>query len=280
MARLFFLMAIVFFSQITFANCTVTDDLGKTIQLKQPAQRVMVLSPDLTEIMYAIGAEKNIVGVISGSDYPKEAKNKLVIGSYTGLDMERIISLHPDLIITWQGNFLRQLRVLASMNIPVYTNYPKQLEDVVKTMKNLACLTNSHEKAKLAIQQYKKKLLLIREQYQQQKPVTVFYQMGGYALMTVNQNSWINQAIAICGGKNIFANAHSIAPEVSMESVIAANPAVIISDAEGMDWQSRWQHWPQLKAVSNHALFTISPDLISRAGPRLIEGAQQICTDL
>jgi len=260
------------------ATCTVTDDTNHQLHLQKPAQRIISLAPDITETLFAIGAGKQIIGVMQGSDYPPAARNITPVGSYTGLDLEKIISLHPDLIVTWGTTFTRQLDVLRKMGIPVYQNEPRRLEDVARTMTHLGCLAGTERQAEKSAQAYTLGLDKIRAEYSQQKPVTVFYQIGPYALITINKHSWINQALTICGGRNIFADAMSIAPEVSWESVVAAKPEVIISDAVNPDWKQRWLSWREIPAVSHGLLFAIPPDLMERAGPRLLAGTRYLCS--
>lgn len=267
-------------SQSVNAACTVTDDAGTLIHLNQAAKRIISLAPDITENLFAIGAGDHLVGVVSGSDYPEKARRILQVGSYRGLDLERIISLHPDLIVTWRYAFSRQLAILKKAGIPIYMTEPRKLEDIPKTMQSLGCLTATAKQAKQAARAYSNRLLALKKQYQTPQHLSVFYQIGAYSLFTINKDSWINQALNLCGGKNIFANAKTVSPAVSLEAVVLANPDVIISDAEKTNWQKRWAAWPSISAVKHHALFTVSPDLVDRAGPRLLEGVVQVCESL
>lgn len=258
----------------------ITDDHGVVIHPQKSFQRVISLAPDITEILFAIGAEKKLIGVIHGSDYPSQAKQIPEVGSYTGLDLERIIALKPDLIITWHQGFYRQLSVLKKLGIPIYTTEPKRLEDIARTITNLGLLTHSQKKANALAQKFLIRLNETRDKYQHRPAVTVFFQIGAYSLLTINKSSWINQVIEICGGRNIFAETTSLVPEISWESMIRANPQVIITDATQASWKKRWQRWPNLLAVKNHLLFSIPPDCIDRAGPRLLQGLGLMCSYL
>ena len=255
----------------------VSDDQNDRIILKKPAHRIISLSPDITEILFDIGAGSQVVGVVSGSDYPDAAKHIPRIGSYLGIDLEKILVLHPDLIVTWDHVFLRQTRAFKQFSIPVYTVMSKNLEDIARTMKNLSILTGQEKHGFQQAQQWMRTLATIKKKYHRQKTVSVFYQLGSYSLMTINQDSWINQVITFCGGHNVFANTKKIATEVSLEAVIYANPQVIINDGRAADWQKRWQAFPMMKAVKYGNLYRISPDLIERAGPRLLQGTAQVC---
>src|SRR5262249_22264393 len=157
------------------------------------------------------------------------------------------------------------------LGIPIYTTKPQHLEDIPHSMKNLGCLMNLNARANQAATQYSARLHALYRRYHAQKKLSVFYQLGSYALMTVNKDSWINEVITLCGGANIFAEAKTITPEIGWEAVIAANPQVIITDATQADWKKRWQAWPQLTAIQHNFMFALNPDLIDRASPRLLE---------
>lgn len=245
--------------------------------LQTPAKRVVSLAPDLTEILFAIGADKKIVGVLQGSDYPPAALTLPKVGSYSGIDLEKIISLQPDLIVTWGSAFSRQMNALASLHIPIYVSDPKQLSDIPKTMRQLGCLVGESQAASKAADDFSTQIAALSQQYSQRKPVRVFYQIGSYSLITINHASWINEVMTLCGGVNVFANATLAAPEVSWEAVVVANPQVIISDAADKDWKQRWQTWQDIEAVKTQHLYSVNADWLERAGPRLVLGAAEMC---
>lgn len=272
-ACLFFLILL----HSAYAELLVQDDMAQQLALPKPATRIISLAPDITEDLFAIGVGANVVGVIAGSDYPQAAKDKTIVGSYSGLDLERIITLQPDLIVTWSNAFARQILILRQLKIPVYVATPVQLEDVPRTIINLGILTGHQQQAFALAADFKQQLVTLNNQYHSNKPVKVFYQLGSYSLMTLNKKSWVNQVISLCGGQNIFADAKIIAPEVSWEAIINANPEIVLTDAKQLDWRNHWQAWPMIDAVKNKRLYSIDPDLIDRAGPRLIEGVKRIC---
>lgn len=265
-----FLIAIIFH----VANaCDVIDDTGQVIHLQRPAKRIISLAPDLTEILFAVGAGSRIIGVMQGSDYPLSAKNITIIANYNSLDFEKIMAFRPDLIVTWtEVSYLPQLKKL---NIPIYFSRQKKITDIPNTMHKLACLTGYEARGKIAEDLFMHRYQQLQQRYTGRKPMIVFYQVWPRPLMTITKNSWINDIITLCGGKNIFADLPGSAPEVSLEAVISANPDIIV----GSDLQN-WHAWPNLKAVKNKQLYPIESDLVERAGPRLIEGAEKVCTSL
>lgn len=272
---------ILFFAGITLslqaaAVCVVTDDTGQQLSLAKPATRIIVLTPDLVENMFAIGAGKRVIGVINGSDYPEAANKINKVGSYSGVDLERIVTMHPDLIVTWKYAFQRQITALRQFGIPVYVAAPTKLADVPAQMRKLGCLTGEVKQAEIAARQFEGDIGKLSVAVTS-KPASVFFQIDRRALFTVNKDSWINQVIELCGGKNIFADARNVSLEVSREAVLSANPDVIMHGDHDDEWKLSWQSWPEVKAVRQKKLFTLNPDWIARAGPRLALGAKQIC---
>lgn len=276
MPRFLLLISIIAFCSQAIA-CDVSDDAGNTLHLARPAKRLIVLAPDLVENVFAVGAGAAIVGVVQGSDFPKAALQIPVVGSYSGVDLERIVSLHPDLIIGWKYAFPRQLAALQRLGIPVYIASPKQLNDVPALMRKLGCLTGQEQTANAAAAQFEASLQQIKKTVTSKHAPTVFFQIDQHLLMTINKDSWINQVIEMCGGKNLYANAKVITPEITREAMVLANPEVIMNISNNDQWKSDWQQWPNMTAVKNHALYSINPDIISRAGPRLVDGVRQVC---
>lgn len=277
MSRFLLLLVIIACCSPVFA-CEVSDDNGKILHLAHPAKRLIVLAPDLVENVFAAGAGDSIVGVVQGSDYPKAVLQIPIVGSYSGVDLEKIVSLNPDLIIAWKYAFPRQLAALQRLGIPVYVAAPRQLNDVPALMRKLGCLTDHSQTADKAALQFERSLQQIKKTVTLTHVPTVFFQIDHHLLMTINKDSWINQVIELCGGKNLYADAKVITPEITREALLLANPDVIMNISNDDSWKSEWQKWPTLTAVKTHRLYSINPDQISRAGPRLIQAIQQVCT--
>lgn len=260
--------------------CKVIDQAGSPIHLSRPAKRIISLAPDITEMIVSIGAGQALVGVMAPNDYPPVVRKIPLIGSYHGLDVERIVALKPDLIVTWGAFFSRELNQLKHLGIPIYTVRTRNLTDIPHTLRHLGCLSGHDAGAHQIAHHFSEELNRLKRKYGNQKPLRVFYQIGAYSLITINQESWIHEAITLCGGVNPFAALPFISPRVSWESMMVVNPEVVISDSRQTDWKKNWMKWPNIVAVNRHLLFTVDPDLIERAGPRLIAGIEQICTNL
>lgn len=264
----------LFFINSVYA-CEIVDDLGNKIKLTHPAQRIISLAPDLTELLFAIGAGQHIIGVVQGSDYPLAAKNIPIVATYNSIEIEKILTLHPDLIVTWaETSYITQLKKLG---LPVYLSRQKKLTDIANSMEKLGCLTGTEKIADPSAKQYLKRYQALRTHYANQKKVTVFYQVWSKPFITITKNSWINEVISLCGGINVFANLHGVAPSVDMEAVIVANPDIMIATDSLTNSLYPWHAWPELKAVRFQTMYSIHADLIERAGPRILEGVKEVC---
>jgi iron complex transport system substrate-binding protein len=280
MRDVFLLILSVFLISASYA-CDVIDDADTHLHFSQPAKRIISLAPDLTELLFAAGAGAAIVGVMQGSDYPVAAKKIPVVASYNKLNSEVILTLHPDLVVAWVGgSSAAQLQQLKALGIPVFLSHQHDLKDIPETLRKLGCLAGTAPIANQAAATFLQRYQSLQQRYSQKKIVSVFYEMWPHPLITVNKDSWINHIIVLCGGKNIFSDARGVAPQVNMEAVLALNPEVILSTATAADWKKIWQAWPQLSAVKKQFIYSIPPDWLERAGPRLLDGADAVCHDL
>lgn len=263
------------------AFVTVRDDLNRPVTMHKPAQRIIALSPHLTENLFAIGAGGRVVGVVSYSDYPKAAQRFPLVGGYNGFDLEKIRALKPDLIVAWySGNPPAQLAKIEALGIPIFYDNAQRLQDVPTVLTRLGQLTDLNASAALAAGQFKQRWQHIVQRYQKQRPVRVFYQVWDRPLMSINKKQIISDVMQACGAVNVFAELPALVPTVDEEAVLVANPELILtsaSDAVGERSLARWQRWPNLLATQNNQLVTLSPDILSRMGPRLVDGAAELC---
>lgn len=264
----FIVLALFSFLQVTTVSATPTTHL-----------RIISLAPAITEILYAIGAGDAIVGVDSASDYPEAVKRLPKVGSYTGLDLEAILMLHPNLILVWgdyDDRFLQSFN--ADNHVKIKKIYFNQLADIPRAINELGQLTGHQTDALKIRQAFVKEMALFTQNRKTfQHPIRVYYQIGEGNLITINHTSWINEVIILCGGENVFAHLPVASAEISWESLVAASPAVILSDSTRKDWRQSFLAWRIIPAVNNHALYQIDANLIDRPGPRLIFGVKQIC---
>ncbi|MDR2678838.1 MAG: cobalamin-binding protein [Zoogloeaceae bacterium] len=284
-ARAYNLLLAFFCCVPLFASAlTLTDDTGETLHLAAPARRVISLAPHITELLYAAGAGARVVGVVEFSDYPPEARALPRVGTYARLDMEAILKLKPDLLLGWQGgNTPGEIARLRALGFPVFVTQPAQIRDIARELERYGALTGTEAAARAAATRFRARLEALEKTYSRRPPVRVFYEIWNTPLMTVGKPQIITSAIRVCGGVNVFGELEALAPTVSLEAVLAANPEAII--ATGMadarpEWLDDWKRWPRLAAAQQNNLFHIHPDLIQRHTPRLLEGTEILCRQL
>lgn len=267
-----------------FAAITMQDDVGNTVILQRPAQRIVTLAPHVTELVFAAGAGERIVGTVSYSDFPPAAHSIPLIGDNRQVDIERIVSLKPDLLIVWRHNSAdKQLDTLHRLGIPLFYNEPHKLDDIPQSIERFGRLFGTEDKAGQAAANLRKKLADLAARYGQRPKVRTFYQIWDKPLYTLSSKHILNDVIRLCGGENIFASMAPIASSVTLEAVLLENPEAIISGQapekphNGLDI---WKQYPALQAVKRDNLFAIDGDLLNRAGPRMIDGAAALCEKL
>ena len=266
------------------------DDAGNTVTLSAPAQRIVTLAPHATELVFAAGAGARIVGTVDYSDYPAAAEAIPRVGSNSQIDIERVISLKPDLLVVWlHGGALRQLEKLRSLGIPLFYSEPRHLQDIPDAIVRLGKLAGTDAQAQAAAAAFQTRLAALEEQYGKRPPVRVFYQIWPRPLYTLNGKQIVSDAIRLCGGVNIFAGLAATAPVVSVEAVLLENPEAVITGGlkrvnrdkpDDRDGFALWRPYPDLLAVKRGNLFALDGDLLSRPGPRMIDGAAALCQSL
>jgi iron complex transport system substrate-binding protein len=266
------------------AEISVHDDTGAVVRLSRPAQRIVALAPHLAETLFAAGAGDRLVGTVDFSDYPEAAGKVARVGGYSRIDLEAVVALQPDLIVAWQsGNSPADIAKLRGMGFPVYLSQPDRLADVAGEIERLGRLAGTPETAGALARDYRARLAGLERRYGNEPVVRTFYEIWKQPLSTVGGRQIISSVIRLCGGENVFGQLEAIAPVVSVEAVIAADPEAIV--ASGMDearpeWLDDWRRWPAMTAVARDNLFFVPPDLIQRHTPRLLDGAERLCRSL
>ncbi|MDN4056545.1 cobalamin-binding protein [Massilia sp. YIM B02763] len=282
MKRPIFLATLMAASLYANAAVTVKDDAGNTVTVQKPAMRVISLAPHITELLFAAGGGSHVVGVVSYSDFPEEAKKIQQVGSNRELDLERIIALKPDLVVVWRhGSSERQIDVVKQLGVPMFHSEPQKLEDIADNVAKLGQLMGTDAVAGPAAADLRKRIGDLRRRYANRPVVRTFYQVWDKPLYTLNGKQIVSDALRLCGGENVFAKLNVTAPVVSIEGVLQENPEAIFATAEkNYGGVNLWKPYPNLAAVRNDNLFTIDGNLVNRAGPRMIAGAEQLCEKL
>lgn len=279
-----FALAALFLAQTAMADIVVKDDTGQEIRLKEAAKRIVSLAPHATETLYAAGAGDRLVGAVDYSDYPEAAKKLPRVGGYSRLDLEAIAALKPDLVIAWQsGNPSAQVDKLKALGLPVFNTQPNQIEDIASLLERFGRLAGTDAAAQAAAQNFRNRLAKLRQGNAGKPVVRVFYQVWKTPLTTVGGPQIISSAIKLCGGENVFGNLKQMAPTVSLEAVVEADPEAIVATGMGdasPEWLKDWEKWPRMTAVKRGNLFHINPDIMQRHTPRILEGAERLCANL
>jgi len=278
------LLLLALYAAIAHAEVVVRDDAGNEVRLPAPAKRIVSLAPHITENLFAIGAGERVVGTVQYSDYPQAAKKITRIGGFSHFDLEAVVALRPDLVIAWQsGNRAAQVERLRAVGLPIFVTQPNHIEDVAADLERLGVLAGTQPTADAAAGAFRARLAALKQRYSSRPAVRTFYQVWNQPIMTVGGQQIISDAIRICGGDNVFGQLTTMAPTVSEEAVIVANPEAIVASGMGEarpEWVEYWRRWPQLIAPARNNLFFIPPDLIQRHTPRLLDGTERLCVFL
>jgi iron complex transport system substrate-binding protein len=261
------------------ARVAVIDDEGRAVELAQPARRIVSLAPHLTEQLFAIGAGDLIVGTTDFADFPEAAKGLPRVARAHSVDLERVSAARPDLVLVWGSGFPpATIDAVRRLGVPTFVSEPGRLADIATSLERLGLLTGrSPERAAAA---FNAKLAALRERYAGRRAVRVFYQVWNDPLMTLGGRHVVSEAIALCGGRNVFADLAPIAPRVSTEAVLAADPEVIVTAEPGARPSgvlANWQRFGRITAVRRDLLFTLDADRINRHGPRIVDETAVLC---
>jgi iron complex transport system substrate-binding protein len=278
------LFVMAFSVSAAIAEVKVRDGSGRDVVLARPAQRIVSLAPHATETIYAAGAGNRLVGVVQFSDFPVEARALPRVGSFAGFDLEAIVALKPDLIVGWPGgNPAAQLDQLQRLGFAIYRSQSKRIEDVAVDIECIGELAGTAPVARVAAAGFRARLAQLRERYGNRPAVRVFYEVWNQPLLTISDAHVIGDVIAVCGGRNVFADLPLAAPQVDVEAVLKADPQAIIASGmaqERPEWLDAWRVWPDLRAVKHNRLYSIPPDVLQRASPRILDGAEAMCRAL
>lgn len=262
----------------------VRDDQGRTVSLAAPARRAVTLAPHATELVYAAGAGDHVIATIRGSDYPPAARQLPVIGDGTQPDPERVAAVRPDLLIAWQPGAAAPLaRVMDKLGVPVFYSDPLTLAAIPDAVERMGALFGTEAQARPAAQALRARLEALAARYAGRRPVRVFVQAGLDPIYTLNDSSIVSDALRVCGGVNVFGQAPVVAPQVSLESVLAARPEAVLAGISRPEDAARnlaaWQALGLPAARLGH-VYGVDADALYRPGPRLIDAAEAICADL
>ncbi len=246
------------------------------------ALRIVTLSPHLAELVFAVGAGEQLVGVSAYTDFPAEAAHLPVVGDAFNLDQERLALLQPDLLLAWDtGTPVHVIDELRSRGYRVEVVTTTALADIAGALRKIGALTGKPDLAAAAAAQFTAGIESIAASSSDASRVSVFYQVDARPLYTINGSHFVGQLIALCGGSNIFADLDGLAPLVSVEAVLERNPEVMLASTDAGDQAfDEWDRWPDLAANRYGNRFLMPANDIGRPTPRLLHGARAVCDAL
>lgn len=257
------------------------DDAGRRLYLAKPPARVVSLAPSITEMLFSLGLEDQIVGVTEFCDYPAGAKSKAKVG-YANPNVETIIGLRPDMVFT-PKDFLRPdlQSKLEQLKIPVFVLDAKTLEDIPLQMHTLGTMFEKTSAANDVTQRMRQRMAELKLKVATLPAKRVLYVLNSQPLISVGPGSFIHQMIGLAGGVNVAAQAGVAYPRLSMEAVLKEDPEVLIFPSGEVETvprseQQQWQRWDSLSAVKRQRFHEVPSSLLNRPGPRVIDGLEQL----
>ncbi len=253
------------------------DDMGRKLFLAKHPTRIISLAPSITEILFAIGLDDEIVGVTEFCDYPDQAKSKTKVG-YAQPNIESIVSLQPDLILA-PKSFMRAdlLKKLEELKIPTFILEPHTVEEILAHIKLLGRMVGKSDVANEQTTSLRKQIAELTDRLKGRERPSMLYILNSQPLITVGPGSFIHHLIELAGGRNAAEQATTPYPRLSMEEVLIQNPDILLFPVgrfEGIPQaeQDAWKRWETITAVKDGKLFQVQSDLLNRPGPRIIEG--------
>ncbi len=250
-----------------------------------PPTRIVSMGPNLTEILYALGLGPNIVGVTTDSDYPPQAAEEAKVGSFWQPNLEAIIATRPNLVVTLgfeqQRNLANRLR---RMGYAALTLDIESIEELFQSIVTAGLATGTSQRAGEIVTNMRERMQALGARVRMEGPVNVLWVVQREPLRVAGRDTFANELIELAGGRNAIGSTVQKYPPVGAEQIIASDIDVIIEPTmvagnkdEQRDQTLRyWSRWPAVPAVANGRIYVIDGDLVSRLGPRLVEGVETV----
>ena len=260
----------------------LVDQIGRTVEVPELLTRVVSLAPNLTEISYEVGGGEALIGATRYANLPEAAAKLPKVGSYVALDIEKIVSLKPQLCLAIRdGNPKATVDRLEALGIPVYVFDPQSLEAIVDTVERLGSIYRQETRAAALAAGYRQRLARVARQT---AGVTdrpgVFFQIDAQPVISAGSDTFLHQLLTRSGNINLAADRTGY-PRYTWEELIVLKPEVVLLASMGggytdQELRSRWQEWPQIPAVRNSRLYVVDADLFDRPTPRLIDALEYL----
>lgn len=258
-----------------------TDDVGHTVVLQHKPQRIISLAPSITETLFALGLDSSVAGVTDYCDYPPSAKLKARVGGIMDPDIERIVSLRPDLVfMSGSGNMKSDYDKLTSFGIAVFVSYPHTIEDIFKSISDIGILTSTMPRADSFLRElrFRKSALVNQAAAKPKRSVLMLLSLS--PIVAIGAGTFLDEMITLANGENIAHTTTTAYPLLSREEILRRQPDVIIATSDivhsSSDILSTYPEWKTLSAIRNKRVGIVDASIVSRPGPRIIDGLEAI----
>ena len=259
----------------------VTDETGRIVRLPQQIHRIISLSPNLTEIVYALGLQDELVGVTTYCDYPLEAQKKTKVGDTLNPSIEEIATLHPDIVLVTKGNRLETVYALEKIGIPSYGTDPHTIEEIAASTKRLGEILGVPEAGTSVAEEVHRQLAEIQQHIASLPPARVLFVVWTEPLISISKDTFIADALRYAGATSIVDSTANW-PRVNLEEVVKLQPDFLVFANEK---SGQGPHavqslidlpgWRLLNAVRNHKIAVVS-EVIDRPAPRIVTAIEEL----
>lgn len=261
------------------------DQMDREVTLEKEPERIVSLAPSNTEILFSLGLGDKVVGVTNYCDYPEEAKAKEKIGGFANPNIEKIISLKPDLVVATDMH-QKPVEQLEKLNIPVVVLAPKNISDVLESIEMIGEATGKTDESQKLVETLSQRIKTVEDKVAgipQEKRPKVYYEVWPEPFTTAGPGTFVNDIIEKAGGQNIAGDAQKAYPEYSQEMIISKNPDIIIFSHHGSSKQTvedilKRSGWESIKAMKDKKVYYVDENIVQRATPRLIDGLEQFAS--
>jgi iron complex transport system substrate-binding protein len=262
----------------------VTDGVNYEVLVESEPQRIISLSPGHTETLYALGLGDRVVGVTEFCNYPPEVAEKTQVGGFSGVDLEQVVGLAPDLVLASTLHMGDVVPALLEHNIVVYVATPQSVRGVLETTSAIGEITGRTEEADALVKILQERMDTVVERVQGASRPTVFWELGA-ELFTVGPGSFVDDLISMAGGENVAADADSPWPQLTVETIVLKDPQVVVladhNYGETAEMLMARPGWSEISAVKDGRVIEITnDDIVSRPGPRIIDGLEFLAREL
>ncbi len=266
------------------AQVTVVDDIGARVVVPRHPDRIVSLSPGATETLFAAGAGPKILATVEFSDEPPAARPIPRIGDVVSIDLERLVALHPQVVVAWPGGTQAgQLEKILRLGFPVYRQEVRRLADIPASIRRLGALAGTEAVADSAATDLERRLATLDRDSMTGSHPTVLLQVWDRPIYTVGAGRLLSDVLRACGARNAFGDLTDAAPTIDVEAAVARDPDIIVAAAPygvSAQWLAEWQRFPQLRAVRNHRLIGFEDPRLTRLGPGIVAATEALCRRL